>query len=147
VVCVAPGFTAEQLAEYTGPHIRFSSEPVDLEPLLNADLCMTYGAEGTIISFLRAGVPQLISPWHVETFMAAKRVELAHLGVVYRGDSCGPPVDRALRRVFESDEISVATQKFAARVPAWDLPVDSVVAALTGTAKIRSGTADRTQRL
>jgi UDP:flavonoid glycosyltransferase YjiC (YdhE family) len=75
VVCVVSGFSGAQLAPFNRAHIRFSSIPVDLHRLSDADLCITYGAEGTMLTFLLAGVPQLISPWHVETYMAGGRIE------------------------------------------------------------------------
>ena len=82
IVCVVAGFTRAQLEPFQREHIRFTSRPVDLQPLLDADLCITYGAEGTLMRFLLAGVPQLISPWHVETYMAARRIEANGLGAV-----------------------------------------------------------------
>jgi UDP:flavonoid glycosyltransferase YjiC (YdhE family) len=45
-----------------------------------ADLCISYGAEGTMMTFLLEGTPQLISPWHVETFMAGRKFEAAGFG-------------------------------------------------------------------
>jgi UDP:flavonoid glycosyltransferase YjiC (YdhE family) len=80
VVCVAPGLTRAQRERFRREHIRYASCPIDLDPLLDADLCITYGAEGTVLRFILAGVPQLISPWHVETFMATKRLEALGLG-------------------------------------------------------------------
>jgi UDP:flavonoid glycosyltransferase YjiC (YdhE family) len=85
VVCIASGFAISQLQPYRRQHIRYSLGPVDLQPLLDANLCITYGAEGTIMKFLLAGVPQLISPWHVEAFMAARAIELVGLGFEFHG--------------------------------------------------------------
>ncbi len=74
VVCFAPGFTKERLAPFGGPNLRFTAKPVDLKPLAaSADLCVSYGAEGTVATFLLAGVPQLLSPRHVEAHLAARR--------------------------------------------------------------------------
>ena len=81
VICVAPGFKGAQLAQFKKEHILFSSGPVDLQSLGDADLCLTYGAEGTMMRFLLMGVPQLVSPWHVEAYMAARRVQAAGLGL------------------------------------------------------------------
>jgi UDP:flavonoid glycosyltransferase YjiC (YdhE family) len=80
VFCVAAGFTAAQLNGFRKDSILFTSGPVDLQALADADLCITYGAEGTMLRFLLAGVPQLVSPWHVETHMAARRLEATGLG-------------------------------------------------------------------
>jgi len=80
VICVCAGFAASRLSAFMRPHIAFSSGPVDLSALEAADLCLTYGAEGTLLRFLLMGVPHLVSPWHVETYMAARRIEAAGLG-------------------------------------------------------------------
>jgi UDP:flavonoid glycosyltransferase YjiC (YdhE family) len=85
VICVVAGFTGAQLAGFKREHIRFSARAVDLQSLGDADLCLTYGAEGTMLRFLLMGVPQLISPWHVETFMAVSRVEAAGFGTSLKG--------------------------------------------------------------
>ncbi|HLH29689.1 MAG TPA: hypothetical protein VKY31_00700, partial [Terriglobia bacterium] len=85
VICVATGFSPERLAPFAAKSMRFASGPVALDALADADLCVTYGAEGTMLSFLMAGVPQLISPWHVETYMAARRIAEHGLGELYSG--------------------------------------------------------------
>ncbi len=84
VVCVARGFTAAQLEGFRKDRIRYVPGPVDLHPLDDADLCISYGAEGTMLKFLLAGVPQLVSPWHVETFMSARRVEALQAGRILK---------------------------------------------------------------
>ncbi len=89
IVCVASGFTPAQLQPFARRNMRFSLAPVDLDPLLDADLCITYGAEGTMMRFLMAGVPQLISPWHVETYMAARGIEASGLGGRF-AERCSP---------------------------------------------------------
>lgn len=80
VVCVASGFTTTRLERFRKDHIHYCPGPVDLGHLSDADLCVTYGAEGTLLKLLLAGVPQVVSPWHVETFMAARRVEALRVG-------------------------------------------------------------------
>jgi UDP:flavonoid glycosyltransferase YjiC (YdhE family) len=87
VVCVASGFTRQHLEQFKRNHVRFAPGQINLEPLFDADLCITYGAEGTATRFLMAGVPQLISPWHVETYMAVRRIEVAGLGRAVRSAS------------------------------------------------------------
>jgi UDP:flavonoid glycosyltransferase YjiC (YdhE family) len=82
VVCVAAGFTADQLVPFKAKNVKYTLHPVDLAALLDADLFLSYGAEGTMMRLLLHGVPQLISPWHVETYLAARRIDEAHLGRV-----------------------------------------------------------------
>jgi UDP:flavonoid glycosyltransferase YjiC (YdhE family) len=74
VVCVAPDLTESQRQIIEKEHVRLSRAPVDLPRLGDADLCITYGAEGTMMAFLSRGVPQLIFPWHVEAYMSARRM-------------------------------------------------------------------------
>jgi UDP:flavonoid glycosyltransferase YjiC (YdhE family) len=87
VVCVATGFARASSDLVPKGHIRYSSRPVDLDALQDAELCITYGAEGTMMRFLLAGVPQLIAPWHVETYMAARKVEAAGCGAALEAQS------------------------------------------------------------
>lgn len=102
VVCVASGFSRAQLQRFAKRHIRFCPAPVDLDALLDADLCITYGAEGTLLRFLMAGVPQLISPWHVETYMAARRIEENGLGARIP-ERCNPESATAIIGASASD--------------------------------------------
>ena len=81
VVCVATGFASESLAPYARRHILQSQTFVDLDLLRDADLCVSYGAEGTMLTFLQSGVNQLIYPWHVEAFMAGRRMQAAGIGL------------------------------------------------------------------
>src|SRR5262249_16705890 len=94
VVCLAAGFSSGQLDPFRGDSVRFSAVPVDLRRLLSADLCITYGAEGTMMHFIMSGVPQLISPWHVEAYMAARRIEAAGLGLIIN-------VERSIKKSIE----------------------------------------------
>jgi UDP:flavonoid glycosyltransferase YjiC (YdhE family) len=127
VVCSATGFTKAQLEPYRGNHIRFALVPVELQPLVDADLCITYGAEGTMMTFLMAGVPQLIVPWHVEAFLMARRIEAKGLGSTI----AGVLVDQAASRTIEHLASNVLLRKtadaFAARMVERE-PTQSVLA-------------------
>jgi UDP:flavonoid glycosyltransferase YjiC (YdhE family) len=96
VICVALGINKAFLAPFFKSHMRFGPQPVQLNNLLGADLCISYGAEGTIMKFLSAGVPQLIVPWHVEAFMAGRRIEAAGLGLTVESP---PTVETILSRI------------------------------------------------
>jgi UDP:flavonoid glycosyltransferase YjiC (YdhE family) len=80
IVCVASGFRNQDLETLRKPNVLVTPRPIDLESVSGADLCITYGAEGTMLRFLRKGVPQLLVPWHVEAFMAGRRIKAAGLG-------------------------------------------------------------------
>ena len=113
VICVAAGFTAAQLEAFRKEHIRFTSGPVDLDPLGDAQLCITYGAEGTMWRFLRAGVPQLISPWHVETFMAARKIEAAGFGATLTGAPSQQLVTDLIRALSVDARMRERVERFA----------------------------------
>jgi UDP:flavonoid glycosyltransferase YjiC (YdhE family) len=91
--------------------IRFFSFPVDLQPLLNADLCITYGAEGTMMRFIMSGVPQLIWPGHVEAYIAARRIEAAGLGLTADKRSA----EKSIGRLIADPSIKQAVNAFAKR--------------------------------
>ena len=98
VVCVASGFSTTQLETLTKSPVRLVSGPVDLDSLRDAQLCITYGAEGTMLRFLSAGVPQLIARWHVETYMAARRLEAAGAGASFADASTQSSVRELILR-------------------------------------------------
>jgi UDP:flavonoid glycosyltransferase YjiC (YdhE family) len=115
VVCVASGFNQPQLVPFCKKHIRYTLGTTDLKPLLDADLCITYGAEGTMMRFLMAGVPQLISPWHVEAFMAARRIEAEGLGATLLGASGQIEIGELIGRVAADPAIRTTVRAFSIR--------------------------------
>src|SRR5262245_8687294 len=129
VVCLAAGLASGQLDPFRRDSIRFSAVPVDLRPLLNADLCITYGAEGTMMHFIMSGVPQLLSPRHVEASMAARKIEAAGLGLVANVERS---VEKSIERLLADPLIKQAVQVFAMRAatPQFLRSADAVVDAL-----------------
>jgi UDP:flavonoid glycosyltransferase YjiC (YdhE family) len=116
VICVALGFQATQLEAYRAPNINFSLQPLDLAPLVGAaDVCLSYGAEGTVASFLLGGVPQVLAPHQVEAHLAARRIEALGAGVVLRGAHTPETVVEAVQSVLTREEFTVAAEKFAGR--------------------------------
>lgn len=134
VICVAPGFSSQQLDPFRQASVCFSAEPVDLPPLLDADLCVTYGAEATLMTFLLAGVPQLISPWHVETFMAARKIEQLGAGVVLRGTPSAPAITSVLNRLTTYSPSTPRAQAFKQRHAGFhrDTAIAQAVAVIQG---------------
>jgi UDP:flavonoid glycosyltransferase YjiC (YdhE family) len=113
VVCVAAGFPLARIESLERPHIQFALVPLDLEALSDADLCISYGAEGTIMRLLSAGVPQLISPWHVETFLAARRIEEHGLGLTCRFVPGKSTIEEAIARLTHDGSFRARTRAFA----------------------------------
>jgi hypothetical protein len=88
---------------------------VDLNELLDADLCISYGAEGTMLRFLLAGVPQLISPWHVEAFMAGRKVAAAGLGLTIEGAPTVETVSKLISHLTGDATIRARAMAFRSR--------------------------------
>jgi UDP:flavonoid glycosyltransferase YjiC (YdhE family) len=114
IVCVVHGLTTGQLSELRKPNIEVSLHPVDLPTLRDADVCLTYGSEGTIVKFLLSGVPQLIAPWHVEAFMAARRLRLVGIGNLLEGSPTESTVSEAILRIATNPAVRERTKRFAA---------------------------------
>jgi UDP:flavonoid glycosyltransferase YjiC (YdhE family) len=115
IVCVIPGFTDAQLASFRAPNVLFSSRLADLSMLTSsADLCVSYGAEGTMLSFLFAGVPQLISPYHVEAHMAARRIESLGLGVSLRAPQTVESIRETIQSALSREDLVANARRFSA---------------------------------
>jgi len=132
VVCVAMGFSRESLASYCRPHILYSVEIVDLHLLRDADLCITYGAEGTMLAFLLAGVPQLMFPWHVEAFMAGRKLQALGAGLSIEKSQTAPDVLRIIKHLVENGDYRRRATELATRFPV----TDPAVVAATVTAML-----------
>jgi UDP:flavonoid glycosyltransferase YjiC (YdhE family) len=115
VVCVASGFTATQIEPFRKDHVRYCLGPVDLQHLGGADLSVTYGAEGTMFKLLLAGVPQLISPWHVETFMAARQIEALQAGRILKESQVSEGLASYLRQLCTDPGVKAQAAAFAHR--------------------------------
>jgi UDP:flavonoid glycosyltransferase YjiC (YdhE family) len=120
VVCVASGFTRAQLQPFRRDHIVFSSAPVDLKSLSDADLCVTYGAEGTIMKFLIEGVPQLVSPWHVEAHLAARRIESLGAAKALKGPIKSDAISIIISEMCANTEYKMAAQRISERFEHYD---------------------------
>ena len=113
VVCFARGFSREKLDRYHHPRIRFVSRPIDLKHLVSdAQLCVSYGAEGTMATFLLVGVPQLVSPWQVEAHMAAQRIEALGAAIVLRGPQTVETGAALIRETIDESEYRASAQAF-----------------------------------
>ena len=99
-----------------------------------ADLCVTYGAEGTMLKLLLAGVPQVISPWHVETFMAARRVEALQAGRVLKVPEAAEGLGSYLAQLYVDLGLKAQATAFAHRHA--EYTGEQAVAAITHAIKI-----------
>jgi UDP:flavonoid glycosyltransferase YjiC (YdhE family) len=116
IVCVTPGFSNAQLTAFRAPNVLFSAWLANLSRLTtSADLCISYGAEGTMLSFLFAGVPQLISPYHVETHMAGRRIESLGLGVSLRAPQTAESIRETIQSALSREDLASNARSFSAK--------------------------------
>ena len=118
IVCIAPSFTTAQLAPHRAPNVRLSTQLANLSKLApSADLCLSYGAEGTTLSFLFAGVPQLISPYHVETHMAARRLEALGLGLSLDRTQTAETIQNEIHSILSRDDLAATRESSPTHMP------------------------------
>jgi UDP:flavonoid glycosyltransferase YjiC (YdhE family) len=116
VVCVAVGFTAGSLRRFGACNIRFESQPVALAQIApTADLCVSYGAEGTMMTFLRAGTPIVLSPGHVEAKLSARRLKALGVGTVLPPRLTVEAAATSVTAAIRSPVLHQAAADFAAR--------------------------------
>ena len=115
IVCITPGFSDAQLAPFRAPNVLFSGSLANLSRLTTgADLCISYGAEGTMLSFLFAGVPQVISPYHVETYMAGRRIESLGLGASLWAPQTAESICESIRSALSREDLVANARSFSA---------------------------------
>jgi UDP:flavonoid glycosyltransferase YjiC (YdhE family) len=132
IICFAPGFSAKQLEVFQAPHIRFTQKPLDLDRVETPDLCVSYGAEGTVMTYLLKGVPQLIAPKQVEAHMAARRVQALGVGIGLRNTQSVQAVADAIGRLLEEKSYSISAAVFREHHASFDKEksVNSIVEAV-----------------
>ncbi len=131
LVCAAPGFRVDDLSQLQAPRARYCLGPVDVRPLLDADLCITYGAEGTMMRFLLAGVPQLIAPHYVDSYMAARRIEANGLGGSLGDSSTPEAAAEAVQELSTDLSVRAAAKAFSERAAQWR-PAEGIASVVCG---------------
>jgi UDP:flavonoid glycosyltransferase YjiC (YdhE family) len=121
VICFAPGLVPDRIPLSQDSRFRVVSRPVNIRPLLpSMDICISYSPAGTVTTTLLSGVPQLLSPAHVEAQMTAHRVELLGAGLIIREAAANVNVATLLERVANSGEFAERADAFARRYEAFD---------------------------
>jgi len=116
VVCYAPDVSAELCRSFRGPSFAFSDRPVLLESLFKVtDLCVSYAPAGLVTSGLLSGIPQLLSPAHLEAQLTAHRVELLGGGLILRGPQTGTTVGKVIETLLRTARFRERAQAFAQR--------------------------------
>jgi UDP:flavonoid glycosyltransferase YjiC (YdhE family) len=117
VLCLASGVAGPELKPHARSGIRFVSHWMDLKPVLaEADLCISCGAEEVVVmTAMLGGVPQLISPGHVEAELMARRIECLGAGLALRGPQTAGQVTQSIGRLIEEPIFRNQARAFAKR--------------------------------
>lgn len=116
VVCYAPGVPQTLLEVFRGPTFAFSDRPILLSGLLQRiDLCVSYSPAGLVTAGLLSGVPQLLSPAHIEAQLTAHRVELLGGGLLLRGNQTASSVGKVIDTLLHTARFGERAQAFAQR--------------------------------
>lgn len=114
IVCVAPKLSLNEREQlHAEANICFAERANLAELASTADLCLSHGAEGTVTTFLLAGVPQLIRPPYLEGYVAARRVEQLDAGLLLRGQLTPEVVAITLDAMLSDPGYRTAALNFA----------------------------------
>ena len=118
VIAVIPGIAPEMAAEYPG--LRIYTRPVQLGPLLvDCDLVISHASHGTALNCLRAGVPMLMLPQHMEQLLLTERVALAGAGLGVYPTHIDSSFEQVLYTLLSADHYRDAARVVAQRYAGW----------------------------
>ncbi|GAB7128640.1 DUF1205 domain-containing protein [Silvimonas sp. JCM 19000] len=118
VIAVVPGIALAQAAQF--PELRIYPQPVQLEPLLpRCDLIISHGGHGTALNALRAGVPLLMLPQHMEQLLVTERVAVAGAGLGVFPTHIESSFEHVLFTLLMSPQYRAAAQQVATRYAEW----------------------------
>lgn len=121
VVCYAPGIPLSETAGLRSDRFILAERPVDLSILRRgANLCVSYAPAATVTAALLDGVPQLMTPSHVEAQLTAHRVETLGAGLTLRGTVTEGVVTTALDNLLNNPIFRVRAAAFAERYRDFD---------------------------
>ena len=93
------------------------NQPIKFSGLLEkCDLTICHGGHGTTAGMLRAGVPLLLFPNHLEQFLLALRVKEMGMGdLVSTEESLPPDMPKLLSRMLNTRDFADNAQAFASK--------------------------------
>jgi UDP:flavonoid glycosyltransferase YjiC (YdhE family) len=117
----APGISDNQLKKYSHGKVRILNQPIKFSGLLEkCDLTICHGGHGTTAAMLRAGIPLLLFPNHLEQFLLAFRIKEMGMGdLVSTEDPPPPDMPALLSRMLNTREFMDNAQAFATKYQAY----------------------------
>ncbi len=112
----AGGAAADAVRSRAGPSLRLSPQPVDMDWAMgHADLVVCNGGHGTASDALRAGLPLLILPGHLEQALLTYRLAQQGLAAVVDHRNVAPSMARGVRGLAADAGYRERAQGFAAQ--------------------------------
>ncbi|HWF98533.1 MAG TPA: nucleotide disphospho-sugar-binding domain-containing protein [Steroidobacteraceae bacterium] len=144
VICAAPGVPMQLSEGLNRPGFQFIPRAVNFRALLpQASTFISYAPAGSVAQSLLQGVPQLMSPTHVEAQMTAVRVASLGAGLTLRGEETESQITTLLRRILDEPRFKIRALEFASRhrtfdgLAACDRIVTEIEQLLAGDARVR----------
>lgn len=115
LVCV-PGISDNMREQFSSDRVVISPSPIRFSGLLaQCDLAICHAGHGTVTSMLRAGVPLLLLPNHLEQFLLADRVRNIGAGELVNLDVFAPDYAELLKSMLDNPDYRTKAQQFAER--------------------------------
>jgi len=116
VICAAPGVSTDSVKAPVRAGFQLLRRPVRLPALLSeASLFISYGPAASVAESLLSGVPQLVSPAHVEAQMTAARVQAIGAGLALKSDTPEPEIRSAVQKILHDATYKDRALEFANR--------------------------------
>lgn len=120
VICSLPGVDSSLLQRVRAANIRVFPTAVALENLLpTANLAVGYGS-GFIATSLLSGVPLLLTPYLVEHFLSAQRVEALGAGLTVHADAATEGYAAVIATLLDNSRFQEAAKRFAEKYHDFD---------------------------
>lgn len=109
-----PGITQAFIQKYSGANIHISPQPYKLSAACNqCDMAISYGSLGLLASFLLAGKPILVLPFHVEQLLTARNIAAMGAGIFVLAETKKINYRSLISQILSDKKFAQAANKFA----------------------------------
>lgn len=113
LVC-APGISDGLRNKYTSQRLIISNKPLKFSPLIDrCDLVVCHGGHGTAAGMLKAGLPLLLFPNHLEQFLLASQVKAMGAGELVNLENPAPNLTELLPSILANKALRQNAQAFS----------------------------------
>lgn len=120
VICAFPGASTALIQRYQTKHLQIFSSAVSLDNILpHTDIFIGYGS-GAIAASLLAGIPLLLTPFMIEQFLGAFRVEALGAGLIAKDNYTKEAYANGIRTLLTEARFREAARGFAEKYHGFD---------------------------